>query len=219
MSGTARRPWERRKGETARAFEGFQAYRDMGSERGLRKVAEKIGTHQRSVERWSSQHDWVARAEAWDRHLDRKKREKMVEEVEKMAERHAKRAQLNIEAVSQISQAIIKKIRNDPDALEEYSVGTLVDMLGRVGYLFQQFAQVERLARGEATERVETSLEGSVETKHTERRELEVVVRNLLNDPEAADLATALFGRLADVGEADAGGHGEVRDTGALEAG
>ena len=49
-----------------------------------------------------------------------------------------------------------------------------------------------------------------IDDLQTERRELEVVVRNLLDDPEATDLATALFGRLTDVGEADAGGDGEV---------
>ena len=35
--------WERQEGETAQAFQAFAAYRDMGAERSLAKVAQKVG--------------------------------------------------------------------------------------------------------------------------------------------------------------------------------
>ena len=46
--------WERQDGETAQAFQAFAEYRDMGAERSLAKVAQKLGKSKPLMERWSS---------------------------------------------------------------------------------------------------------------------------------------------------------------------
>ena len=38
-----RKPWDRRKGETRKAYEAFLCYRDMGDSRRLVDVGEKLG--------------------------------------------------------------------------------------------------------------------------------------------------------------------------------
>lgn len=60
---TERQPWDRRDGETGRAYAGFRRFRDVGP---LRTLAVVTDANIRTVERWSHQWDWHARATAWD---------------------------------------------------------------------------------------------------------------------------------------------------------
>ncbi|WP_328902302.1 hypothetical protein OHR86_22435 [Streptomyces sp. NBC_00441] len=62
--------WERRDGETEPAFEAFRVYRDMGAVRTTRGVAQVLGKSAQLIGRWSSTHDWVARARAFDNQRD-----------------------------------------------------------------------------------------------------------------------------------------------------
>lgn len=63
-----RNPWDRRDGETGRAYAAFRLFRDAGP---LRTLAAVVGFRRRTVEDWSSTWDWHARATAWDdaRHM------------------------------------------------------------------------------------------------------------------------------------------------------
>lgn len=77
------RPWERQPGETAKQFAAFVQYRDLPpNERTVRRAWEIATGRGRDetgprrqipgyVREWAGQHQWGARAEAWDRHLDR----------------------------------------------------------------------------------------------------------------------------------------------------
>lgn len=58
--------WDRREGETAKAYSAFITYRDLGAERSLSKVSKALGKSTALLCRWSSANDWTARAEAWD---------------------------------------------------------------------------------------------------------------------------------------------------------
>ena len=59
-------PWQRRKGESRKAYAAFLAYRDLGPDRSLSRVAEALGKQLSLMKRWSAKHEWVWRAEAWD---------------------------------------------------------------------------------------------------------------------------------------------------------
>jgi hypothetical protein len=63
--------WERLDGESPQAFEAFAAYRDMGADRSLSKVARHLGKSKSLLDRWSVQHHWVNRSDAWDIEADR----------------------------------------------------------------------------------------------------------------------------------------------------
>lgn len=63
------KPWERQEAESARAYEAFSLYRDMGPQRSYRAVREKLGRssgYERHLEAWAARFDWVSRANAWD---------------------------------------------------------------------------------------------------------------------------------------------------------
>lgn len=68
---TARpQPWDRQEGETSPAWRAFVTYRDLGYDRSLRGAAEELQKAQSLLARWSSRHQWVVRAQAYDTHLD-----------------------------------------------------------------------------------------------------------------------------------------------------
>ncbi len=53
-------PWERRPGE--RAFAAFAHYRDLGTDRSLRRVGQDLGKSRAAIEKLSVKWDWVGRA-------------------------------------------------------------------------------------------------------------------------------------------------------------
>lgn len=75
--GEALNAWDRRVSETDAAFQAFTRYRDLGPTRSLTK-SESNETATKGprkapsgrVAKWSSDHDWVSRAAAYDAHLD-----------------------------------------------------------------------------------------------------------------------------------------------------
>jgi hypothetical protein len=58
--------WRRRPQESADAYEGFLAYRDLGSKRSIELASRKCNKHASICGRWSTKWGWVARARAWD---------------------------------------------------------------------------------------------------------------------------------------------------------
>lgn len=92
--------WEQQPGESAKAFEAFAAYRDMGTERSIRKVAQQLNKSNALIARWSKNYEWPDRARAYDRELDRQAREQAVRSVRQMTDRHIRIAmQLQAKAV------------------------------------------------------------------------------------------------------------------------
>ena len=66
--------WEQQEVETAKAYEAFCDYRDMGAARSidkafrLRQNDAKIAP--RGWDRWAAEYEWKRRAEAYDAHLE-----------------------------------------------------------------------------------------------------------------------------------------------------
>jgi hypothetical protein len=63
--------WQRHTGESNAAHEAFRVYLDLGPNRSIRAVAAILGKHRTLIGRWSSRWDWVERARAYDRRVDR----------------------------------------------------------------------------------------------------------------------------------------------------
>lgn len=89
MSRTEERdPWERQKGEGAKAFQAFVVFRDIDpEERSVRAVAKKLGKGKWLLQRWCARWHWRERAAEYDNYLDKLKRRKLEKEVESMRER------------------------------------------------------------------------------------------------------------------------------------
>ena len=83
--------WDKREDESAKAYEWFCRYRDMGPGRSHDKLNQKYseGVSKKSMTlRWSSKHAWVERAEAYDAHIEAIKREANEDRVRQTAEEH-----------------------------------------------------------------------------------------------------------------------------------
>lgn len=97
--------WEQQPGESAKAFKAFSLYRDMGIERSVRKVAQRLNKSLTLIGRWSSAHNWPERVRAYDRDLDRQAHAQAVREVRRMTNRHIRIAmQLQAKALEALEQ-------------------------------------------------------------------------------------------------------------------
>lgn len=136
-------PWERQTDESVVAFEAFVIYRDMGTERSHAKVCKKVGKNQTLIGRWSKQHDWVVRVEAWTDEQDRLTRDTLKKGVTSMLKKHVDlAAALQFKAIEGMKQLLAKDL----------SPSDVVKML-------ELSVKVERLSRGEVTEKTENKTE------------------------------------------------------------
>jgi hypothetical protein len=83
--------WSRQPDESARAFEAFELYRDMGAERSLAKVGRELGKSTALMERWSATHDWVDRVKALEARDAMLMRDAVQRHLAERAEDHARR--------------------------------------------------------------------------------------------------------------------------------
>jgi len=134
---------------------------------------------------WSSQYDWVTRAQAYDDYIEKKKREKKEKAILDMAERHAKLAMAFQQRVAQRLQGI------DPLELSPSDMAKWLDIA----------TKLERLSRGEPTEIGKQEVQGQV----TQRYEYDITQR-IVSDPETRELARNLYRRAVN---ADLGGRCE----------
>ena len=70
-----RKLWERMDGESAKAFAAFCAYLELGDERSVRAVGQKLDKSRTQIGKWSAAFKWVERAAAYDAEQWRAERE------------------------------------------------------------------------------------------------------------------------------------------------
>ncbi|PFP29391.1 hypothetical protein COJ96_10835 [Bacillus sp. AFS073361] len=143
-------PYERREGESVKAFEAFKVYRDMGMDRSLAKVGEKLGKSTTLMERWSSKYEWVERSQAYDDDIDRKAIIENEKKRKEMVKRHA-------QAATMFQSKVVERLNGlDP---KELSPSELIRW-------FDISVKIERLSRGESTDISEVTHNGEVKEKH-----------------------------------------------------
>lgn len=132
-------PWERQEGETARAFEAFCKYRDMGPDRSLRKVVQALNKNLTTIAEWSSKYDWVKRVASWDAEQDRIARQQQLQDIKKMRKRHAALAStMLIKAATALQQL-------PPEEISASEISRMVDIASKL----------ERISRGDVGEVIE----------------------------------------------------------------
>lgn len=144
-----RKPWERQKGETRRAYLAFCCYRDLDPrERSQRKAADayykgKTKVYLGQISVWSSKYNWVKRCEAYDEYLDELKRQA---DLEALLEMSARQAQIGQDMQDLGNKGLQERLQ----ARKIGEMNTLdIVRLTRTG------AEIERLARGMPTQIVE----------------------------------------------------------------
>jgi hypothetical protein len=181
MSDEQKREWDRQPGESSKAYAHFCLYRDMGVGRSLRQM-EKLDnctSQLRQLMRWSAVWLWVERCEKYDDHLEYQDRLRQEKERRQMRERHAKIAVLGQNIVVREMESLLAKAQNGGSQMTPADVARLMDVT----------VKVERLARGESTDRHEVSGPGGgpVQIDH---RVFVLAVRRALGfrDPEWAEI-------------------------------
>lgn len=86
------RPWDRQPSETAKAYEAFCVYRDMGLKRNVRAVAAHLTKSEQLIKGWSSRHKWPDRIREWDSMPSRKTEEAYEDMARKIAAQHSRLA-------------------------------------------------------------------------------------------------------------------------------
>lgn len=135
------KPWERQDNETPKQFEAFVVYRDMGEERSLSKVADKLQKSTTLMGRWSGLNSWVERVAAWDDEQERILRHEQIKEIKKMRKRHADTATAMIAAAAKG----LKNIMEHPEEMKPGDVARLVEVASKL----------ERISRGDVGDVVE----------------------------------------------------------------
>lgn len=82
------KPWERQDGESAKAYQAFCKYLDMGEKRSIRAVAQQLGKSATLMARWSSTWHWPDRVAEYEADPRRQAYKKAQNDAEKMAKRH-----------------------------------------------------------------------------------------------------------------------------------
>lgn len=139
-------PWERLPGESARAFEAFAAYRDMGPTRSQKGAADKIERSFYTIKDFAKRWHWGRRAEAWERYMDAIARQSQIDAVADMNERHARTAMMILSKVGQ------RLVGSEVDGVRAIDLNTLTAT--DLARLTEVATKVERLARGAESDRV-----------------------------------------------------------------
>jgi hypothetical protein len=148
-----KKSWEQIENESAKAFEAFSEYRDMGLGRNLRGLSLKVGKAFSLLSRWSGEYDWQARCKAWDKRLDQEKCKRQIDKIRNMKIRQINLALRAQELADLGIKSMIEKWR---DAQEEgdkkISNGTRIESLAK---LLDTGCRLERLNRDEPEQNLE----------------------------------------------------------------
>lgn len=87
-------PWNMREGESSRAYQAFEVYRDMGPDRSLERTGQNLGKSKAAMEQWSIRHAWADRARAFDAEAGRRASAKSLNDHAEVRARQARLGRL-----------------------------------------------------------------------------------------------------------------------------
>lgn len=150
-------PFEQQPKETAKAFEAFTVYLELGPARSLAAVGKKLGKSEGLIERWSRRHHWGERVNEHAKHISALTRKAEVQVVNEFALEHAKRRAAQEESEWQtrcellaLAREKIHEWRQNPRKL-----GTLEG----IARLLELASKLGRLSCGMATDKTETEVQ------------------------------------------------------------
>jgi hypothetical protein len=162
-----RKEWEMGEGETAKAYDAFREYRDLGASRSLVKVAEKLGKSVRHLKKWSTNHDWPSRALAYDEHIEKKRQGVYETKLGEVNAAHLDMVRSARESVMVPLRALlrrIEKVREDGTGaaaeVENIPIEKLLSIARPYVKLALEVIRMERLLYGLPTQTIKT--EGTI---------------------------------------------------------
>lgn len=143
---TYRMLYDRQPDEPEDAWSAFQRYRDLPNPRpSLESYAGTLGYGGTRVRAWATRHDWASRILSWDQEVDGVRQGVVLRGTEEMAQRHIRLAKKCTDAAEKALDKIITDLTQYDVRMKPHEISRLVE----VG------SKLERLSRGEATERID----------------------------------------------------------------
>jgi hypothetical protein len=190
------RAFEQQARESAKAFEAFSVYLNMGPERSLAAVGRKLGKSRALLERWSAKFDWAERVLAHDLHLATVEREateavargKSAEWLKRQQEVREREWEMHERCIAAAKRALAAFMEREKVYANLADVSRILEVASKLG----------RLATGLATDRTESSVE--VEAKLDV--DWEIALRKVYGGarPEVVDMEAGETARLRDQG-------------------
>lgn len=146
--------WDRRPAEPDKAWAAFVVYRNLGAAiRTVAKVAEIHGKSTRNYEEMAQNWDWSERCRAYDVHQD-----KLVQKADADAVIEMRKRQIQLGKLFQALSATVAKKLLEAERLSKKTKLSPRDAaaLADIG------VKLERLNSGEATDRVESNITGTI---------------------------------------------------------
>ncbi|MBA4148493.1 MAG: hypothetical protein H0X66_10305 [Verrucomicrobia bacterium] len=147
--------FEQQPKESAKAFEAFSVYLNLGAERSLSAVGRKLGKSVGLMERWSSRYGWPERVQAHGAHLAIVEREA----TEALARGKAAEWLTRQQCLREREWALHEKCM----AAAERALGVFMERekvfatLGDIARIVEVASKMGRLASGMATEKTEVT--------------------------------------------------------------
>jgi hypothetical protein len=148
--GSSKQTWERMEGESAKAFAAFCRFRDLGPDRTLRKVAEKLRKSEQLMQRWGKKFNWHGRAVDFDEYSDSELQRKLLAHRIRVRQRALDIAdkidQKLVEAVDALKVTKLVKAEGKPDEMQ------LQVSPAEIARLFEVSQKVQSTILGDASE-------------------------------------------------------------------
>ena len=149
--------FEQQEKESAKAFEAFSVYLNMGAERSLAAVGRKLGKSRALLERWSAKFDWAERVLAYDLHLATVEREATEVVARGRSAEWLKRQEAVREREWEMHERCIAAAKRALAAFMERE--KVYANLADISRMLEVASKLGRLATGMATDRTESSVE------------------------------------------------------------
>lgn len=147
--------WERKEGESLKAFTAWNTYLSMGDNRSITLVASKLDKSRHLISRWCAKYDWNSRLNAYSKHFEIVEREATEAMTRMKASEWVQRQNEHREDEWQVRCELIKAGR---EALKRYIANPArVGTLEGITRMLELASKLGRLASGLATDHTEVS--------------------------------------------------------------
>lgn len=139
-------PWDQQPNESAKAYQRFAQYRDMGAKRSLRKLSKDLELNPSTLAEISTKQGWQERVKAFDVYIDKASQHNQIAQVKAMKRRQIL---LALRAQKLAEKALKKLLRS----IDEEKIDRL--KLEGISKLLDTGCRLERLNRDEPEQNVE----------------------------------------------------------------
>jgi hypothetical protein len=145
-----RKPWDRLRGESPKAFRAFQVFLDLGLDRsvaGVRRVVYPTAKGRPGrLAAWSKEFHWSGRTAAWDAYRDRAKQADFLDDVAATTRRQVQQARSSGMALTSSAIEMLRRCQQDATVLHGMGIEELCGLAVRTASALPRIQQAERAA-------------------------------------------------------------------------